>query len=112
MSVPFPFGKVFSIQPPVVTSVSPTCVVAGGEFTIEGTGLYPSLVTNVLIDGESFDATQFSTVSDTEITVVAPDMFGFFLPVVVQTTQDVSNDNVTVAILPVCLSGAEAGPGP
>ena len=112
VSVPFPFGKVFSIQPPVVTSVSPTCVVAGGEFTIVGTGLYPSLVSNVLIDGESFDATQFSTVSDTEITVVAPDMFGFFLPVVVQTTQDVSNDNVTVAILPVCLSGAEAGLGP
>ena len=112
VSVPFPFGKVFSIQPPVVTSVSPTCVVDGDKFTIEGTGLYPSLVTGVLIDGEPLDATQFSTVSDTEITVVAPDMFGFFLPVVVQTTQGVSNDDVTVAIWPVCFSGAEAALGP
>jgi hypothetical protein len=44
--------------------------------------LYPSLVAGVLIDGEPLASIPFSTVSDTEITVVAPDTFGFFLPVV------------------------------
>jgi hypothetical protein len=112
VSVPFPFGKVFAIEQPVVTSVSPTCAIDGGEFTIAGTGLYPSLVTSVLIDGESLDPTQFSTVSDSQIAVVAPDTFGFFLPVVVQTTQGFSNHDVTVAILPVCLSGADGARGP
>ena len=97
--VPLPFGDTFALQPPVVTSVSPTTVFEGDEFTITGTGLYPSLVTGVLINGEPLDPTQFSTVSDTQITAVAPDTFGLFLPVVVQTTQGVSNDNVTIAII-------------
>ena len=66
----------------------------------------------MLIDGEPLASTQFTTVSDTQITVVAPDTLGFFLPVVVQTTQGVSNDDVTVAILPVCLSGADGARGP
>ena len=47
--------------------------------------------------------------SDTAITVVAPDTFGFSLPVVVQIAQGVSNADVTVAILPLCLSGAPGG---
>jgi hypothetical protein len=53
----------------------------------------------VLIDGEALATIPFSTVSDTEITVVAPETFGFFLPVVVQTSQGISNDNVTIEIL-------------
>jgi hypothetical protein len=53
----------------------------------------------VLIDGEPLATIQFPTVSDTAITVVAADTFGFFLPVVVQTSQGVSNDNVTIEIL-------------
>jgi RTX calcium-binding nonapeptide repeat (4 copies) len=100
--VPLPFGDTFALQQPVVTSVSPTCVVEGDEFTITGTGLYPSLVTGVSIDGTPVDPTEFSTVSDTEITVVAPDKLGLFLPVVVQTTQGDSNDNVTIEVSPSC----------
>jgi hypothetical protein len=100
--VPIPFGETFVLQPPVVTSVSPTCVVEGHEFTITGSGLYPSLVTGVLIDGEQVASTAFSVVSDTEITVVAPDTFGFFLPVVVQTAQGESNANVTIEVSPTC----------
>ena len=98
-TVPFPFGRTFDLQQPMVNSVSPTTVFGGDEFTITGSGLYPSLVTGVLIDGEPLATTQFSTVSDTEITVVAPDTLGFFLPIVVQTSQGVSNDNVTIEIL-------------
>jgi hypothetical protein len=62
-----------------------------------------------LINGEPLDPTQFSTVSDTEITVVAPDTLGFFLPVVVQTSQGVSNDNVTIEI--IGLPGSAPGTG-
>jgi hypothetical protein len=108
-TVPLPFGDTFALQQPVVTSVSPTSVFEGDEFTITGTGLYPSLVTGVLINGEPLDPTQFSTVSDTEITVVAPDTLGFFLPVVVQTSQGVSNDNVTIEI--IGLPGSAPGTG-
>lgn len=74
-TVPLPFGDTFSLQQPVVTSVSSTSVFEGDEFTITitGTGLYPSLVTGVLIDSESLEPSEFSTVSDTEITAVAPD---------------------------------------
>jgi len=106
--VPFPFGTVFAIQQPVVTSVTPTCAEWGDTFTITGTGLYPSLVTSVLIDSAP---TQYSTVSDTQITAVAPgDTVGFELPVVVQTAQGLSNADVTIAIFPVCLSGAGGRP--
>jgi len=58
----------------------------------------------VLIDGEPLGTIQFPTVSDTAITVVAADTFGFFLPVVVQTSQGVSNDNVTIEILGILSS--------
>ena len=51
-TVPLPFGDTFALRQPVVTSVSPTSVFEGDEFTIAGTGLYPSLVTGVLINGE------------------------------------------------------------
>jgi hypothetical protein len=111
-TVPLPFGDTFALRQPVVTSVSPTSVFEGDEFTITGTGLYPSLVTGVLINGEPLDPTQFSTVSDTEITVVAPDTFGFFLPVVVQTSQGVSNDNVTIEILGIPRSTPSIGNQP
>jgi hypothetical protein len=110
--VPFPFGQTFAIAQPVVTGVSPACVRAGDEFTIAGTGLYPSLLVGVLIDGAALGANQFASISDTEITVVAPDVRGTALPVVVQTTQGVSPAGVTVTIHPSCPRRAAAGPGP
>ena len=85
-NVPIPFGVTFVLEKPMVTSVEPTSVAVGDEFTIAGTGLYPSLVTGVLIGGQALPQANFSTVSDTEITVVAPDRPGSSLPVVVQTT--------------------------
>jgi len=96
--VPAPFGDTFAIQQPVVTSVDPTGVCAGDEFTITGTGLYPSLVQAVVIDGEQIPPANVTPVSDTEITVIAPDELGISLPVVVRTTQGPSNDTVTIEI--------------
>jgi len=96
--VPLPFGQTFELQDPVVLSVSPTCVNAGNTFVISGTGMYPSLVTSVLIDGSPLDSSQYTTTSDTSITVIAPEQSGEALPVVVQTTQGVSNASVTIEI--------------
>ena len=98
ITVPIPFGVTFVLGKPMVTSVEPTSVAVGDEFTIAGTGLYPSLVTGVLIGGQALAQANFSTVSDTEITVVAPDRPGSSLPVVVQTTEGVSNATVTIDI--------------
>jgi hypothetical protein len=101
-TIPLPFGQNYALQQPQVTSVSPTFVEPGEKFTINGTGLYPSLVTGVLINGVSLDPANYSTVSDTQITAVAPsswEAFGIWLPVKVQTTQGVSNDGVTIMIL-------------
>jgi hypothetical protein len=98
MNVPFPFGTTFALQQPVVLSVSSTCVNAGDKFTITGTGLYPSLVTGVVIGGTPVDSRLLTFVNDKAITVIAPDQSGDSLPVVVQTTQGSSNDNVTIEI--------------
>ncbi|QDV33571.1 IPT/TIG domain-containing protein [Tautonia plasticadhaerens] len=92
---PLPFGDTFSLQQPVVTAVNPDEVDSGKTFTVSGAGFYPSLVEDVLIDGES---AAFTVVSDTEITVVAPQELGFELPVVVRTSEGTSNDDVTIAI--------------
>jgi len=97
-TVPTPFGDVFSLQPPRVASVSTSRVAEGQTFKIIGSGLYPSLVTAVLIGGQPLAAGNFQVVSDTEITVIAPDSFGIEDSVVVKTTQGVSNDDVTITI--------------
>jgi hypothetical protein len=97
-TVPLPFGDTFTLEKPVVLSVSPTCINAGNPFTITGTGLYPTLVTSVLIDGKPLDSSEYTPVSNTSITVVAPEMSGEALPVVVQTTQGESDSNVTIEI--------------
>jgi hypothetical protein len=101
-TVPLPFGRTFALQPPAVTSVSPISVNAGDTFTIQGTGLYPSLVQAVLIGGTALNSDNISTVSDTQIKVVAPAFFACELgcSVVVQTSQGTSNDNVTISIIP------------
>lgn len=97
--VPLPFGDTFTLQVPAVKSASPSTVGEGQTFIIKGSGFYPSLVTSVVIGGTPLLPTQYSVKNDTEIDVVAPNQFGI-LPqrVVVQTTQGVSNDNVTITI--------------
>lgn len=104
-SVPMPFGRTFAIQPPVVTGVSPTCVNSGDQFTIQGTGMYPSLVQSVLIGGTAVNPANITTVSDTQINVIAPDTVechGAGCSVAVQTAQGTSNTNFTIAISDFC----------
>lgn len=97
-TIPLPFGDTFKLQPPVVSSVSPASVKPGDNFTITGTGMYPSLVSSVVIGGESVPVTQYSTPSNTQIQVITPNQSGCDLPVVVQTGEGVSNDNVGINI--------------
>jgi len=101
-TVPLPFGRTFALQPPVVTSVDPVSVNQGDTFTINGTGFYPSLVTAVLIGGTQVNPANITTISDTQINVVAPafDFCELGCTVVVQTSQGASNDNVTISIIP------------
>jgi hypothetical protein len=101
-TVPLPFGRTFSLQRPVVTSVNPTSVNQGDTFTINGTGFYPSLVNAVLIGGTPLSQDNVTPVSDTQINVVAPAFIACELgcSVVVQTTQGNSNDNVSISIIP------------
>jgi hypothetical protein len=108
-TIPMPFGDVFALQQPVVLNVTPTCVNAGDVFTIAGAGLYPSLVASVLIGGSSLNSSQYTTTSDTAIQVVAPEVSGSALAVVVQTTQGDSNDNVTLEISIIDICNLEAG---
>lgn len=104
-SVPLPFGQTFALQSPVVTGVSPSCVDSGQEFTIRGTGMYPSLVQSVLIGGTPVAPANITTVSDTQINVIAPDTFachGTGCSVAVQTTQGTSNTNFNITISDFC----------
>ncbi len=97
-TVPLPLGDTFTLQQPVVSSVSPASVSPGDKFTITGTGMYPSLVTSVLIGGTPLLPTQYTTVSDTQVQVIAPNQSGCHLPVVVQTGEGLSNDSVYINI--------------
>jgi hypothetical protein len=101
-AVPLPFGRAFSLQHPVVTSVNPTSVNQGDTFTINGTGFYPSLVDAVLIGGTPLSQDNVTPVSDTQINVVAPAFIACELgcSVVVRTTEGTSNDSVTISIIP------------
>jgi hypothetical protein len=96
--VPLPFGDTFKLDAPTVTGVSPSTVKAGDSFVITGTSMYPALVQGVLINGVALGPTNYVVNNDNQITVTAPDMPGMNLPVVVQTTQGFSNDDVTITI--------------
>ena len=103
--IPWPFGKTLALQQPVVTGVNPSCVNSGDQFTIQGTGMYPSMVTAVLIGGTPVDAANIRTVSDTQINVVAPDTFechGTGCSVAVQTAEGTSNTNFNIIISDFC----------
>lgn len=100
--VPLPFGYTFALLKPSVASVSPACVVAGNTFTIDGTGVYPSLVTSVLIGGTPLDSTQFTTDSDTVITAVAAESVGEGPAGHRSVGGGLSNSNVTMKIAGTC----------
>jgi IPT/TIG domain-containing protein len=89
----------------VVASVNPTCANAGTQFVINGSGFYPSLVKSVLIGGTPLDPSQYTTTSDSEITVVAPEQSGESLSVIVVTTQGQSTGNVTIEISVIDICG-------
>jgi hypothetical protein len=96
--VPTPFGDVYQLGNPVITGVDAAVVSPGSTFVIEGQALYPGLVESVLIGGVAIDAQNYRPLSDTRIVVVAPDIRGNALPVVVRTSQGFSNANITIAI--------------
>ncbi|MDX2035589.1 MAG: hypothetical protein SFX72_02970 [Isosphaeraceae bacterium] len=97
-SAPVPFGDVFQLASPVVAGVDTPTVVPGNKFTISGSAFYPSLVESLLINGQVLDASSYTVVSDTQIEVVAPNTPGNDLPIVVKTSQGLSNANVTIDI--------------
>lgn len=101
--MPLPFDDTFALQKPTVLSVSPTCVNEGSTSTINGTGMYPSLGTSVLINAVPLEPPGFKADSDTSITVVAPIIItpgqsSYFLPVAVQTVEGLSNSNISIEI--------------
>lgn len=104
-SVPWPFGRTFSLQPPVVTGVSPSCVNSGDSFIIEGSAFYPSLVQSVEIGGTPVSPDSITKVSDTQLEIIAPDTIlchGEGCAVSVQTTQGTSNTNFNIVISDFC----------
>ena len=111
--IPIPFGFTFALEMPHVTSVDPTSVSVGVEFTITGTGLYPTFVEagGVLIGGQPAPAANISPDSDTEITVVAPNTPGNSLPVELRTTEGLSPELVTIDITPDSTAAGAAVPG-
>ena len=104
---PLPFDT-WEIEAPTIEDISQngspvTSVVSGTSFVIDGVGLYPSLVLDVLLGGVVLDATFWSPVtSDKASTVIAPSSsvvpLGIPLSVIVRTTEGFSNTNVTVKI--------------
>ena len=98
LEMPLPFGNTFALQEPVVQGLDQTVVRPGNTFTIQGEGLYPALITSVLIGGTPLTTSQYTTVSDTMIQVVAPNQPGRSQPVVVQTSEGLSNADRTITI--------------
>jgi hypothetical protein len=103
-AVPWPFGETFQIQPPVITGANPACVDSGNSFAIHGTGLYPSLVQAVLINGNAVAPQAITALSDTQLNVIAPDTIQchFGCPVAVQTNEGTSNTDVNIEISSFC----------
>ena len=103
--VPLPFGT-WTPAAPVVSGITQngqptTTIKAGTSFEINGTGLYPATIQDVLLGGQVVNMPYAA--SDTEITVVAPGSgvpLGTPIAVVVRTTQGFSNSNVAVTIQP------------
>jgi hypothetical protein len=97
VTVPF---TTWEVPVPVVTALSPTSASAGDLVTIQGSGLYYPLVTNVLIAGtaipsENIDSSD-STGSTLSITVPGTAQSG---PVQVETISGNSTNNPTLTII-------------
>lgn len=92
---PFPTE---TVESPVVSSVSPASVAGGQEFTIYGSGFYPSTVSAVELGGNALDSSNWIVNSDEEITVVAPDNTTGTLSVIVKTSAGLSNSTVNVTL--------------
>jgi hypothetical protein len=105
--VPWPFGETFQIQPPVVTAVKPGCVDSGDVFSIQGTGLYPSLLNSVLVNGVPVSPQAITPISDTQVNVAAPSTVEchFGCPVQVSTAKASSNTNASIEISAFCGGG-------
>lgn len=95
--VPLPFGTSFTIDDPLVTSLSSSLVEEGSQFVIYGTGFYPALVQAVLIGGTPLQASQYVVTNAQTITAIAP-FIGALMPVTVQTTEGFSNDTYTITV--------------
>jgi hypothetical protein len=103
--VPLPFGSTFTLTKPKVTGVSPKTVQPGDLFTIEGTGLYPSLIQGVFIGGQPVNMANVVPVSDTAIEILAPNTPSTRpQSVVVRTNQGFSNNKVKIIISPFSAS--------
>jgi hypothetical protein len=107
-------GNTFTLQKPAVSSVSPPCVLGGGIFDINGTGLYPSLVTSVLIGGTALSTSNYSFASTSDgtndISVVAPHQPALSpQSVIVQTSEGTSNADVSIEIPYLYCSDSDAG---
>jgi hypothetical protein len=110
VSLPIPFGDTFELQNPAVSGVSVPTVAPGGEFMITGSAFYPSLVQGVVIGGQALSPSSFSVLGDGQIQVVAPNTPGNALPVIVKTSQGLSNANVTINITGSSQLNAQAQP--
>jgi hypothetical protein len=102
--VPWPFGETFQIQPPTVTAINPGCVDSGDSFTVQGNGLYPSLIQSVIINGTPVAPQTITPISDTQTNIIAPNTIQchFGCPVVVQTNEGTSNTNLNIEISAFC----------
>jgi hypothetical protein len=98
-TIPLPFGSTFTLTKPNVTGVSPITVQPGDLFTIEGTGLYPSLIQGVYIGGQPVDMANVVPISDTAVEILAPNTTSKSpQSVVVRTNRGFSNNNVKIII--------------
>jgi hypothetical protein len=97
--VPFPFGNTFALAKPTVTGLSRATVLPGNLFTVEGTGLHPSLIQGVFIGGQPVNMANVVSISDTAIEILAPNTPSRRpQSVVVRTNQGFSNNNVKIII--------------
>ena len=96
VTVPYP---VWDVEAPVVNALSPNPATTGAQVTIQGSDLYPNIVTNVLINGSAIPASNINggTATDLSITVPAGYSSG---PVQVNTTAGNSTNNPTLTIDP------------
>lgn len=102
LSRPFPTA---AAETPVVdnSGILPTEVTVGEEFTIRGSGFYPSIITDVQIAGSPIETNAWTANTDEQITVTAPtldaSLYGRALAVEVDTTSGNSNSDQTVTII-------------